>query len=96
MPEDLTVEHERAYKGLEALARLVEDSSGALQPAGEDVRPFFVAWGMLANVHRQAAAVVLLHRQGFGHETAPNRPACSNTRLRSGGWPRTGRTRWTA
>ncbi|MEV7366169.1 DUF5677 domain-containing protein [Streptomyces sp. NPDC091299] len=73
MPEDLTVEHERAYKGLEALARLVEDSSGALQPAGEDARPFFVAWGMLANVHRQAAAVVLLHRQGFGHETAPNR-----------------------
>ncbi|MET9158273.1 DUF5677 domain-containing protein [Streptomyces parvulus] len=39
----------------------------------EDARPLFVAWGMLATVQRQSSAVVLLHRYGLGHETAPNR-----------------------
>ncbi|MET8822322.1 MULTISPECIES: DUF5677 domain-containing protein [Streptomyces] len=70
----MTDETERAYRGLDALAGLADGISAApLAPAGSDARPFFVAWGLLATVHRQAAAVVLLHRHGLGHETAPNR-----------------------
>ncbi|MGW0993516.1 DUF5677 domain-containing protein [Streptomyces sp. NPDC002523] len=64
----------RAYKGLEDLASLVEEG-GPLAPADEDDRAFQVAWGLLAAAHRQAAAIVLLHRYGFGHDTSPNRRA---------------------
>ncbi|WP_234375405.1 hypothetical protein [Streptomyces sp. CB01373] len=34
-----------------------------------------MAWGLLAAAERQAAAIVLLHRKGLGHEAAPNRRA---------------------
>ncbi|MEV5449969.1 DUF5677 domain-containing protein [Streptomyces sp. NPDC052535] len=68
----MTDELERAYAGLDALAQLT-DALTDPRPAHADERPLYVGWGMLATVHRQAAAVVLLHRHGFGHETAPNR-----------------------
>ncbi|WND33968.1 hypothetical protein RI578_06525 [Streptomyces sp. BB1-1-1] len=72
MADDPPEEIELAYSGLEALAQLA-DSATDITPADSDARPLFVAWGLLATVHRQGAAVVLLHRHGLGHETAPNR-----------------------
>jgi hypothetical protein len=69
---DPTEDNERAYRGLDALAQLMDSLSNPT-PAHSDARPLFVAWGLLATVQRQAHAVVLLHRHGFGHETAPNR-----------------------
>jgi hypothetical protein len=63
-----------AYKGLEDLARLVEEG-GPMVAAESDDRAFQVAWGLLATAHRQAAAIVLLHRHGMGYDTSPNRRA---------------------
>ncbi|MBQ0847457.1 hypothetical protein J8N05_04345 [Streptomyces sp. BH-SS-21] len=63
----------RAITGLEALTELLESGVATFAPASEDQRPFLVGWGLLAALHGQASAVVLLHRKGFGHEAAPNR-----------------------
>lgn len=72
--DDAKQDNERAYQGLEDLARLAEGAADAAPKEG-DRRPFYVAWGLLAAAHRQAAAIVLLHRHGLGHDTAPNRRA---------------------
>ncbi|WP_181009308.1 DUF5677 domain-containing protein [Streptomyces sp. SM11] len=74
MNEDFAEDNRLAYAGLTALAELMENVGSTLDP-DEDNRPYFVAWGLLAAMHRQASAVVLLHRKGFGHEAAPNRRA---------------------
>ncbi|WP_432169071.1 DUF5677 domain-containing protein [Streptomyces sp. 1222.5] len=63
-----------AYKGLQDLARVVEEV-GPMAPAHEDDRAFRVAWGLLAAANRQAAVIVLLHRYGMGYDTSPNRRA---------------------
>ncbi|MFJ8990539.1 hypothetical protein ACIRQH_09210 [Streptomyces sp. NPDC102279] len=63
----------RATTGLEALTMLLESDVAAFTPTSDDQRPFLVGWGLLAALHGQASAVVLLHRKGFGHEAAPNR-----------------------
>jgi hypothetical protein len=63
-----------AYKGLQDLARVVEEV-GQMAPAHEDDRAFQVAWGLLAAAHRHAASIVLLHRHGRGFDTSPNRRA---------------------
>lgn len=74
MNENFAEDNRLAYAGLTALAELMENVGSTLDP-DEDNRPYFIAWGLLAAMHRQAAAVVLLHRKGFGHEAAPNRRA---------------------
>ncbi|GAA2812248.1 hypothetical protein VO63_31850 [Streptomyces showdoensis] len=74
MNEDVEQDNRLAYAGLTALAELMETVGSKLNP-DEDNRPYYVAWGLLAAMHRQAAAVVLLHGKGFGHEAAPNRRA---------------------
>ncbi|MFJ2722766.1 DUF5677 domain-containing protein [Streptomyces sp. NPDC087437] len=74
MQEQISADNQRAYKGLEGLAELTRDAA-RLGPAEGDRRPFYVAWGLLAAAERQAAAIVLLHRNGLGHEAAPNRRA---------------------
>ncbi|WP_327713705.1 hypothetical protein OG912_38060 (plasmid) [Streptomyces sp. NBC_00464] len=74
MTDDITEDNRRAYIGLEALAGLT-NGVAAHAPQDEDRRPFLVAWGLLAAMQRQALAVALLHRKGFGHEAAPNRRA---------------------
>lgn len=66
-------ENTRAVAGVEALTKLLEHGVAAFAPASEDQRPFIVGWGLLAALHGQASAVVLLHRKGFGHEASPNR-----------------------
>ncbi|MFI0222968.1 hypothetical protein [Streptomyces lydicus] len=66
-------DNRRATAGLEALTELLESGVAAFSPASEDQRSFLVGWGLLAALHGQASAVVLLHRKGFGHEAAPNR-----------------------
>ncbi|MFF7966744.1 hypothetical protein ACFZC3_15430 [Streptomyces sp. NPDC007903] len=73
MDEVQTV-NERATRGLEAMALLVE-ATDPFTPAHEDTSAFQIAWGLLAGAHRQAAAVVLMHDKGLGHDTAPNRRA---------------------
>lgn len=72
--EQIAADNQRAYEGLEELAQLTRDVA-RLGPAEGDRRPFYVAWGLLAAAERQAAAIVLLHRKGLGHEAAPNRRA---------------------
>ncbi|TQE22717.1 hypothetical protein Sipo8835_35575 [Streptomyces ipomoeae] len=62
-----------AVPGLQALTELLVGGAADHAPASEDSRPFQVGWGMVAALHRQAAAVVVLHDQGLGHEAAPNR-----------------------
>jgi hypothetical protein len=62
-----------AVLGLEALTKLLASGAADHAPAPEDSRPFQIGWGMVAALHRQAAAVVVLHGQGLGHEAAPNR-----------------------
>lgn len=89
--DDVTEENERAYRGLEDLAKLAEGAARAA-PAEGDIRPYYVGRGLLAAAHRQAAAVVLLHRHGLGHEGAPTAERSSSTWPRSGGWPKTVRT----
>ncbi|MFE3721389.1 DUF5677 domain-containing protein [Streptomyces cyaneofuscatus] len=74
MNEDFEEDNRLAYAGLTALAELIENVGSTLDP-DEDNRAYFIAWGLLASMHRQAAAVVLLHRKGLGHEAAPNRRA---------------------
>ncbi|MEU5198904.1 hypothetical protein AB0G86_33505 [Streptomyces scabiei] len=66
-------ENNRALDGLEALTGLLEQDVAAFARSSEDQRPFLVGWGLLAALHGQASAVVLLHRKGLGHEAAPNR-----------------------
>lgn len=70
-PDDL---NEKTGPGLEALTNLLETGgSPDFEPPSENRRSFLVGWGLLASLHRQACAVVLLHRNGLGHEAAPNR-----------------------
>ncbi|MFE1860634.1 hypothetical protein [Streptomyces anandii] len=63
----------RAVPGLEALTKLLVGGAADHAPAPENRRPFQVGWGLVAALHRQAAAVVTLHSKGLGHEAAPNR-----------------------
>ncbi|MFB7829309.1 DUF5677 domain-containing protein [Streptomyces hydrogenans] len=72
MAEDVTTDTQRAYRGIEQLAALTEGVARHAPTEG-DTRPYIVAWGLLAALHRQAHAVTLLHRKGFGHEAAANR-----------------------
>ncbi|MFE4601113.1 hypothetical protein ACFRKE_09665 [Kitasatospora indigofera] len=66
--------NEKAGPGLEALTKLLESGGSAdFAPPPENRRSFLVGWGLLASLHRQACAVVLLHSKGLGHEAAPNR-----------------------
>lgn len=60
-----------AIPGLTALTELIVRGASDYAPA--DRRPFLVGWGLVAALHRQAAAVVTLHSKGLGHEAAPNR-----------------------
>ncbi|MDO0937173.1 hypothetical protein QQY66_37685 [Streptomyces sp. DG2A-72] len=62
-----------AIRGLEALTELLVGGAADHAPAPENRRPFQVGWGLVAALHRQAAAVVSLHRNGLAHEAAPNR-----------------------
>ncbi|MGW0698835.1 hypothetical protein ACWD0A_05755 [Streptomyces sp. NPDC002867] len=62
-----------AVPGLEALTKLLVSGAADHAPAPENRRPFQVGWGLVAALHRQAAAVVTLHGKGLGHEAAPNR-----------------------
>ncbi|MEU9413574.1 DUF5677 domain-containing protein [Streptomyces sp. NPDC048281] len=73
MTVDFAELNRRAVPGLKALTALLEGGAADHAPAPEDCRPFQVGWGMVAALHRQAAAVVVLHDQGLGHEAAPNR-----------------------
>lgn len=74
MTDDVTADNQRAYRGLEELAALTEHVARHA-PTDGDIRPYLVGWGLLAAMQRQAHAVILLHRKGFGHEAAPNRRA---------------------
>ncbi|TXC99031.1 hypothetical protein [Streptomyces sp. ISID311] len=74
MTYDVTTDTQRAYRGIEELAALTEHVARHA-PVGGDQRAFLVGWGLLAAMQRQALAVILLHRKGFGHEAAPNRRA---------------------
>ncbi|MFI5973712.1 hypothetical protein [Streptomyces sp. NPDC051452] len=49
--------------------------SGKACSADRNDRAFQVAWGPLAAVHRQANAVVLLHRYSLGGDISLNRRA---------------------
>ncbi|WP_274558962.1 hypothetical protein [Streptomyces spiramyceticus] len=62
-----------AVPGLESLTELLTSGVADNAPALDDRRPFLVGWGLVAALHRQAAAVVILHGKGLGHEAAPNR-----------------------
>ncbi|MGX1543111.1 DUF5677 domain-containing protein [Streptomyces adustus] len=73
MTVDFAELNRRAVPGLEALTELLVGGAADHAPASEDSRPFQVGWGMVAALHRQAAAVVVMHSQGLGHEAAPNR-----------------------
>ncbi|MGQ4484344.1 DUF5677 domain-containing protein [Streptomyces sp. SAS_281] len=65
--------NEKAYQGLQELTELLKLDTGLHAPPSKDSRPFTIGWGLVAALHRQACAVVLLHRNGLGHEAAPNR-----------------------
>lgn len=65
--------NERATQGLQGLTELLKQDVGQYAPAESEHRPFVIGWGLVAALHRQACAVVLLHRHGLGHEAAPNR-----------------------
>ncbi|MEU4272237.1 hypothetical protein [Streptomyces sp. NPDC026092] len=66
--------NETARQGLTELDNLLSrDASGHAPSPSEDRRPFIVGWGLIAALHRQAHAVVALHKLGLGHEAAPNR-----------------------
>ncbi|MGQ5228624.1 hypothetical protein [Streptomyces sp. yara] len=96
MNDQVSDEIERAYRGLERLAQLMDDLHDAAPADADDARPLFVAWGLLVTVQRQSHAIVLLHRYGLSHETAPNRRSMLETPHTFGGWLRTGPTRSTA
>ncbi|MBC3843098.1 hypothetical protein GXW82_31635 [Streptacidiphilus sp. 4-A2] len=68
--EDL---NERAGPCLRALQELIAQGTADHVPPHEGRRPFYVGWGFLASLERQARAVVSLHQAGLGHEAAPNR-----------------------
>jgi hypothetical protein len=65
--------NELAAQGLHTLAELLKQDVGHYVPAEAERRSFVIGWGLVAALHRQARAVVLLHRHGLGHEAAPNR-----------------------
>ncbi|MFK4107349.1 hypothetical protein [Streptomyces sp. NPDC002176] len=71
--DDAQTVNDHACQGLQAMAELIETTE--LRPTDQDVSAFRIAWGLLAGAHRQAVAIVLLHRESFGHDTAPNRRA---------------------
>jgi hypothetical protein len=73
MTIDVDAFNAKAIQGLEALTRLLLSGAANHAPPAERFRPFQVGWGFLAALHRQAAAVVVLHRNGLAHEAAPNR-----------------------
>ena len=73
MTVDFAEANRLAVTGLEALTKLLDGGAADHAPAPEDFRPFQVGWGMVAALHRQAAAVVTLHSKGLAHEAAPNR-----------------------
>lgn len=73
MTIDVDAFNAKAIPGLEALTNLILSGATDHAPPPEQLRPFIVGWGFLAALHRQAAAVVVLHRAGLGHEAAPNR-----------------------
>jgi hypothetical protein len=73
MTIDVDAYNAKAIPGLEALTKLMLSGVAEHAPSAEQFRPFQVGWGFLAALHRQAAAVVVLHQAGLGHEAAPNR-----------------------
>ena len=73
MTVDIPEFNRLAVPGLEALTKLLVGGAADHAPALDDRRPFQVGWGLVAALHRQAAAVVALHSKGLGHEAAPNR-----------------------
>ncbi|SEO01047.1 hypothetical protein [Actinacidiphila rubida] len=73
MTIDVDAFNAKAIPGLEALTKLMLSGASDHAPAPEALRPFQVGWGFLAALHRQAAAVVVLHHNGLAHEAAPNR-----------------------
>lgn len=73
MTIDVDEFNQKALRGLEALTGLLTSGAADHAPAPDDRRPFLVGWGLVAALHRQAAAVVVLHSKGLGHEAAPNR-----------------------
>ncbi|MEV0035225.1 hypothetical protein [Streptomyces sp. NPDC050804] len=72
---DLTPEqrNQKAYQAHTQLTELLKRNLVPYAPALAARRPFTIGWGLVAALHRQACAVVLLHREGLGHEAAPNR-----------------------
>ncbi|WP_406839559.1 hypothetical protein ACICHK_31705 [Streptomyces sp. AHU1] len=70
---DIEAFNKAAIPALEALTGLLARGAADFAPAPADRRPFLVGWGMVAALHRQAAAVVTLHSKGLGYEAAPNR-----------------------
>ncbi|WP_133243343.1 hypothetical protein [Streptomyces scopuliridis] len=52
---------------------LKDGGAGDHAPSPLERRPFMIGWGLVAALHRQACAVLLLHRSNLGHEAAPNR-----------------------
>lgn len=73
MTSDIETFNDKAISGLEALTGLLTRGVADYAPVPDGRRPFLVGWGMVAALHRQAAAVVALHSKGLGHEAAPNR-----------------------
>jgi hypothetical protein len=73
MTVDIAEFNRLAVPGMEALTKLLVGGAADHAPAPDDRRPFLVGWGLVAALHRQAAAVVTLHSKGLGHEAAPNR-----------------------
>ncbi|QVJ02784.1 hypothetical protein KGD82_11180 [Nocardiopsis eucommiae] len=73
MTVDIDDLNKKAHRGLDALTELLASDVASYVPALEDRRPFLLGWGFVAALHRQACAVVFLHREGFSHEAAPNR-----------------------
>ncbi|MGW2962753.1 DUF5677 domain-containing protein [Streptomyces sp. NPDC001220] len=73
MTVDIAEFNRLAVPGLEALTKLLASGAADHAPPPENRRPFQVGWGLVAALHRQAAAVVTLHSNGLGHEAAPNR-----------------------
>ncbi|GAA3160000.1 hypothetical protein GCM10010451_04770 [Streptomyces virens] len=70
---DIAEFNAKAGPGLAALTALLSSGVAGHAPAPDDRRAFLVGWGLVAALHRQACAVVLLHDSGLGHEAAPNR-----------------------
>lgn len=73
MTVDIPEFNRLAVPGIEALTKLLVGGATQHAPAPENRRPFQVGWGLVAALHRQAAAVLTLHSKGLGHEAAPNR-----------------------